>query len=239
MRLIPSAGAEEGGDRTGHKPLRCKAAPCPALSSAAAPALQPGLKGPGHVLQPWGHCHGDDHSPGEQLAVAGLGGGTCGSLGPPNAALQCKEPQCALIPGPGSSSAKPGGHWQHPLGWRALSHRCGAHPTVYSCVRAPRTLTCVHVLWVAVEGPCCSKLLATSRTIQSCQGHPRHSICSSSCRFWLSAVPAPVPAPLPATLPLVPQSRCRSPQHRAPALCEHRPYHGLAGECRAGHPGRR
>lgn len=92
MRLIPSAGAEEGGDRTGHKPLRCKAAPCPALSSAAAPALQPGLKGPRHVLQPWGHCHGDDHSLGEQLAGAGLGGGTCGSLGPQMLHFNARNP---------------------------------------------------------------------------------------------------------------------------------------------------
>lgn len=64
-----------------------------------------------------GTVHGDDHSLGEQLAVAGLGGGTSGSLSPPNAAPQCKEPLCALIPSPGSSRARPGGHWQPPLGW--------------------------------------------------------------------------------------------------------------------------
>lgn len=150
------------------------------------------------MLQPWGHCHGDPHGPGEQLAVPGLGGGTCASLGPPNAAPQCKEPLCSLIPGPGSSSARPGGRWQQPLGWGAPSHGCGAHPTVRSRASTTHAYVCVRVLWVAGEGPCCSELLAPSRTIPSCQGRPRHSSRSCSSSRCLSAVPAPVPAPLPS-----------------------------------------
>lgn len=178
-----------------------------------------------------GTVHGDDHSLGEQLAVAGLGGGTSGSLSPPNAAPQCKEPLCALIPSPGSSRARPGGTGSPPWAGGSLPQTSGTSHCPLLCVSTTHAYVCVHVPWVAGEGPCYSKPLATSRTIQSCQGRPRHS----SCRCWLCAVPVPVPAPL----PIVPQSRCRSPQHRASALCEHRPRHGRAGECQAGHPGRR
>lgn len=191
MRLISSAGAEEGRDRTGDKPLRCKAAPWP-----EAPALQPGLKGPGHVLQPRGHCRGADRGLGEQPQG---GRRDLGVSGPPKC---CTSMQGAPV----CSDTWP---WrQHCQTWgaRAMPPVLGGSiPQMWDtsqcpflCVSTTHAYVCVHVLWVAGEGPCCSELLATSRTIRSCQGRPRHSSCSCSSRCCLSAGPAPVPALLPA-----------------------------------------
>ncbi|XP_005052225.1 PREDICTED: uncharacterized protein LOC101811464 [Ficedula albicollis] len=94
-------------------------------------------------------------------------------LGPGSHVLTCRG---SILPALGSGVK--GGGLMNP------TESVGHIPDAYVCVRVP---------WVAGEGPCCSELLATSRTIQSRQGRPRRS----SCRRWLCAAPAPVPAPLP------------------------------------------
>lgn len=197
MRLISSAGAEEGRD-TRRQAFEMQSSPlaCPALDcSPCSPARAEGTwaRAPAMGTLPWGSPRSGGAAGSHRAGRRDL----CVS-GPPKC---CTSMQGALV----FSDTWP---WQQqcqtwrvlaaPPGLGAPSHRCGAHPTVHSRASTTHAYVCVRVLWVAGEGPCCSELLAPSRTIPSCQGRPRHSSRSSSSRRCLSAVPAPVPAPLPS-----------------------------------------
>lgn len=79
------------------------------------------------------------------------------------------------------------------------------------------------------------------RAAGSVKDHPELPRAPTPQQPQLQQQSLPLCSTCPGTCPapLVPPSRCRSPQHRASALCEHQPCHGLAGECQAGRPGRR